>query len=448
METITFENIEVDGIPFRKITSLSIKHAVNEHGTCHIEGILWQWDAEQTIKRADEHSYFTITTSAEGQPSRLFCGVIQSIRMKKENDYAVVTVDGITSSGRLDTLRGSRTFQNTTQTYEELLSQLLEGRGTIEVTGQDKSVGSFIIKCDETDWEFIVRMASRLGVPACINIISEVPQIYIGIPHKGKTVRVDTSFVETGKALSNVVAGVQQVSVYEYAYLGDELQLNGKTYIIRSIQADLVDGLLDCRYCITVSNGFQVARVPNRQASGRMIKGKVEKVEKDRVQVSFPSIDASYDDKGDWWFPYATAYSSQDGSGWYSMPAQGDEVRVFFPSGDEGEAFAAGAVAKHARTNPTDKAWTGIGGKEILMTEEGLIITCKDQEIYIKLSDEGIEIFSNKNINVTSSANVNISAGNTVKIIAEEEVVLGTAQAHINIRQEGINATGQQIVLA
>ena len=127
----------------------------------------------------------------------------------------------------------------------------------------------------------------------------------------------------------------------------------------------------------------------------------------------------------------------------------GGEVRVFFPSGDEGEAFAAGAVAKHVREKTTDKAWRGINGKEILMTEEGLIITCKDQEIYIDLSDEkGINIVSSRNINVTSGANITLSAGKILKIVAEKEVVLGTAEAHINVRQDGINITGQEIVLA
>lgn len=449
METISFENINVEGLSFQKIKNLSIQHTVNTHGTCHVEGVMWQWDAEQMLKRADEHSALQITTTAAGQKRRLFYGAIQSVQVEKENDYAIMVIDGITSSGRLDTRKENRTFQKTTQTYKDLISQLLAERGTVQITVSDKQVGSFIIQCDETDWEFIVRMASQLGAPACINIVSETPQIYIGIPPAQGVVSVDTAFVGAGKEILDTGGAIQQISTYEYAYLGQKLQLNGKGYYIRSVQADLVDGLLECRYCISAPTGFQVPKIANRQASGRMIKGEVKKVEKDKVQVHFSSLGESYDDGGDWMFPYATAYSSQDGSGWYSMPAEGDEVRVFFPSGDEGEAFAAGAVAKHVREKTTDKAWRGINGKEILMTEEGLIITCKDQEIYIDLSDEkGINIVSSRNINVTSGANITLSAGKILKIVAEKEVVLGTAEAHINVRQDGINITGQEIVLA
>lgn len=38
-------------------------------------------------------------------------------------------------------------------------------------------------------------------------------------------------------------------------------------------------------------------------------------------------------------------------------------------------------------------------------------------------------------------------AGDTIKILAENEVVLGTAQSHINIRKEGISATGDNIIM-
>ena len=92
---------------------------------------------------------------------------------------------------------------------------------------------------------------------------------------------------------------------------------------------------------------------------GRPLTGIVQNVEADRAQVFLNTIDASYDSGGDWWFPYSTAYSSQDGSGWYSMPAAGDQARVFFPSDNEGDAFAASSVTKHVRPRITDKCWCG-----------------------------------------------------------------------------------------
>lgn len=448
MDTITYENIKVVGIPFHKIGKLHIQHTVNDHGYCHIEGEMSEEQARDIIQRVDERFALKLEAKAEGQPSVLFYGNVQKISMEEGNSYASLTVDGITSSGKLDREKHNKTYQNTAQTHGQLLNSLLGSRGSVQVLATDRSVKSFIIQCDETDWEFVIRMASRLGAPASVNILSPKPQIYIGIPPGGRTVQVDTPSFGSSKDVQGNGSASQSAHTYAYAYLGDHLVLNGKEYRIKSMQADLMDGLLECTYDISAPTGFSVPQVSNGGVSGRMLRGIVKKVEADKVQVHFASVDSSYDEGGDCWFPYSTAYSSQDGSGWYSMPAEDDEVRVFFPSGDEGEAFAAGAVAKNVRADVKDKAWSGVNGKEILMTADGLVITCKDQKIYIKLSDaDGISIISDANINVTSGANVNISAGDTIKILAENEVVLGTAESHINIRKEGISATGNNIVM-
>ena len=448
MDTITYENIEINGIPFHKIGKLHIQHTVNDHGYCHIEGEMAEEQARDIIQRVDERFALKIKAKAEGQPSVLFYGNVQKISMEQGNSYASLVVDGISSSGKIDRAKANKTYQNTTQTHEQLLNGMLGKRGSVQVLASDKPVNSFIIQCDETDWEFIIRMASRLGAPASVNILSSKPQIYIGIPPEGRTVQVDTASFGSYKDVMGSGGASQSARTYAYAYLGDRIVLNGKGYRIKSMQADLVDGLLECTYGFSAPTGFSVPQVANGGVSGRMLRGIVKKVEADKVQVHFTSVDSSYDEGGDCWFPYSTAYSSQDGSGWYSMPAENDEVRVFFPSGDEGEAFAAGAVAKNVRANVKDKAWSGINGKEILMTADGLVITCKDQKIYIKLSDEtGISIISDQNINVTSGSNVNIYAGDTIKILAENEVVVGTAESHINLRKEGISATGNNIVM-
>lgn len=448
METITHENIYVEGIPFSRIHVLWITHQVNAHGRCHIEGEIDEQEAKDIVQRMDESFELQVTTTADGQPSRLFYGVFDKIHMEEGNSYATLVLDGITTSKKLDVVKDSRTFQNTSQTYGQLLNTLIQGQGTVQMMVSDKAVGALIMKCDETEWEFIIRMASQLAAPACVNIISRMPQIYIGIPPASKTVTVDTISYGSDNKINSGGEASSSVNIYEYAYLGDEVSFQGKNYRIKSVYAEMKEGILECTYQFTVPTGFQVPRVANRQASGRMMKGIVKAVEADKVQVHLNSVDASYDEGGNWWFPYSTAYSSKDGSGWYSMPSEGDEVRVFFPSGNEGDAFAAGAVAKNVRADVTDKAWSGVNGKEILMTKDGLIITCKEQKIYIKLSDEnGIQIISDQNINITSGANINISAGDTVKVIAENEVIIGTAESHLNLRKEGISATAENIVI-
>ena len=307
-------------------------------------------------------------------------------------------------------------------------------------------------------------MASQLGVPAFANIVAQTAQIYVGLPPASKVKQIHTlsysyekSDSEYQSLSSNTPSAASamredfsasQVRSYDYLYLGDTVILNGSSFVVKSIQADLIDGILECTYLLSLKTGFRVPIIQNQQASGRMMTGTVTKVKEDKVQVFLNSVDSEEDSSSDWWFPYSTAYSSQDGSGWYSMPSEGDEVRVFFPSGNESDAFAASSVAKNVRSNVKEKCWSGLNGKQILMMPEGLAIICKEGKMYLKLSEaSGIEIISDMNINITSGTKVSIQGGDLVEIIAEKEVLVGTPGSYMDIRNEGITVSSENIIL-
>lgn len=464
MSTITYESIKVQGIPFQKVLEIHISHAPNTHGCAVIKGILPYEQAQDFAARADETFAVEITTNAQDQPQRLFYGTINHISIEQQQEYAALNVLVKTTSSKIDAKQNNRTFQNTGKTYGQILNQILAGKGTVAIMATDKPIGSMIMQCNETDWEFIVRMASRLGVPAFANIVAQSPHIYIGLPPSSQAKEIQTTFFNYSQndasfnSLTSNTSGAagamredfasETVQSYDYLYLGDTVKLNGKSVQVKSMEARLRDGLLECAYSLSLTTGFNVPAITNQQASGRMMTGSVTAVEADKVKVFLHSVDASADSSSNWWFPYSTAYSSQDGSGWYSMPAVGDEVRVFFPSDNEADAFAAGSVAKNVRSNIKDKCWSGTNGKQILMTEEGMVIICKEGKLYIKLSDEkGIEIISDLDINITSGTKVNIQGGEEVKIIAKNEVLVGTATSYLDIRNEGITASAENIII-
>lgn len=464
MSTITYENIKVNGAPIERVLELHIQHAPNAHGTAQIKGIAPYEGARDFAERADETTGIEITTTAEGQPGRLFYGVISNLSIEQQPEYAVIDLSIETTSGRLDAKKCSRTFQNTQKTYGQILNQIMAKNGTVSVMVSDKPIGALIMQCDETDWEFTMRMASQLGVPAFANIIAQTAQIYIGLPPAGQSKAIETFSYDYAKSdtdyqsvtTNNALAASamredfssEQVHSYDYLYLGDTVTLNGRSSQVSAVRADLVDGILECTYSLSLKTGFRVPEIRNQQASGRMMTGIVTKVEADRVQVFLNSVDSEPDKSSDWWFPYSTAYSSQDGSGWYSMPAENDEVRVFFPSGNEADAFAASSVAKNVRENVTDKCWSGLNGKQILMTQDGIAIISKEGKLYLKLNDKkGIEIISDLDINITSGTRVTIQGGDAVEIIAKNEVMVGTASSYMDIRNEGITVSSKNIIL-
>ena len=130
------------------------------------------------------------------------------------------------------------------------------------------------------------------------------------------------------------------------------------------------------------------------------------------------------------------------------MPEKGDHVRVFFPTGNEEDAFAASATFAQPPKNPENKVWKAPGGKEILLTDEGMYIIGKSGKIYINLTDEkGVEIYSDKEINVMSDTKVNISAGKEVHIAAKNEIIIGTENAYIDLDKSSAVLTAKKVLV-
>lgn len=479
MEVISYSNVKVEGFPFHKIISMEIKHNPNEHGIAQVTGEIDNEQAQRIVQRVDEKMIVMITASAKGQPSKLFCGCVDKISADRENEYSRVNLQLVSTSKRLDITKEDKTFQDTSKTYGQIVSEDISETGDLHMMVSDKAIGALIMKYSQTKWEFALRMAGKLGAPLVTDIYSERPQLYIGMPPARKTIQIESqTFGSDG--------GSEIIETDAYAYLGDQISLNGKkNKTIKGVHAYLADGIMHMEYQLmdagtgTLSNmsalgvkagingtlnaeqagGLNaasgagdvsaIAAPPaGSQASGKMMKGIVQAVSGDKVQVHLVDIDSSYDVGGNWWFPYSTAYSSSDGSGWYCMPEVGDEVRVFFPSGNEGDAFAASSVCSNPPSNPKHKSWKTPGGKEILLTDEGLYIIGKSGKIYINLTDEkGVEIYSDKEINVSSDAKVSISAADELHIVAENQITIGTEEAYIDLTKNTATLAASEILI-
>lgn len=463
MEVISHANISVSGFPFRRIRSLSIRHAPNVHGTAEVVGEIKAEQAQDLAKRTDEKTVVSITTTAAGQPQRLFRGYVENLAMQQGNQYSRVTLRLSAGSRRMDTRKENKSCQNTGKTYGDVISDAIAKEADLHMEVSDKAIGQMVMRYNETGWEFAKRMASRLNAPLVADIFSDRPQVYVGMPPASRKIGADGTFYSYGSevgqyaktdgAMPEDFAG-ECVESDQYAYVGDQITLNGKEARIKSVDARLKDGILHVHYGLLTTAGsaaplagIAVPKVQN-QASGKMMKGTVKAVEGDKVQVHMPEIDSRYDDGGNWWFPFSTAYSSGDGSGWYCMPEVGDEVRIFFPSGNEGEAFAASSVCADPPKNPKHKSWKAPGGKEILLTDEGMYIIGKSGKIYINLTDEkGVEIHSDKNISISSDAKIEISSANEIHVVATNQITIGTEEAYLDLIKGTATLAGDEVLI-
>lgn len=453
MQTITYQNIKVDGAPIRKITQLEITNSINTYGKVQLSGEVDYMAGSVFVKRADENTVVTIRTSALGQQPMLFMGIVESAGLSKYADYAILNIVLRATASRLNLKKEKRSFQNTGSTYEEIIEKALNGKAKLKMNVSDKSIGRLIVQYNETAWEFAARMASEFGAPICANAETEVPVLTIGVPETGRKFQlndVEYSFSDAGMSSYGMQGASARsgIATKQFVMLGDTISYGGQTQQVQQYTASLKDGILTTYVSAASGTGFSQKPMANSQVSGKMFLGQVKAVKRDMVQVHLLDIDSEYDSGGNLWMPYSTAYSSSDGSGFYCMPQEGDQVRVFFPSDNEKDAFAASSVNVSPLDNPLHKKWRSPAGKEILLTEGGIFITCNEQKVFINLEDEsGISICSNKDINICSDNNILVYAQNYLKIQSENKILLSTGSSYIDITKKSIEMGANNVVI-
>ncbi len=470
METISYLNLSVDGTPITKIVSLSIHHAINQHATAELTGEASLAAASDFARRCDETTKITITTKASGQPAVIFCGLVANVGVEKQDTYGLLKLSLKSTSYLLDTEKKRKSFQNTGKTYEQILKETYGSQANLIMNVSDKAIGSIVMQYSETNWEFTRRIAANFNAPVFANVDTEKPNITIGLPASGKSYKLKDVEYDYGSSLG----GGTSIKTQQYMYLGDKVSYGGQTERVKELSATMVSGILTTTIAAAQDSGFEAQRslmsanggavsgggamgssgngvgvTTNAAVSGKMFTGIVQAVKKDKVQVHLVDIDAEYDGGGDYWFPYSTAYSSSDGSGFYCMPAEGDTVRVFFPSGNEGEAFAASSVNVSPLDNPKHKKWRSPAGKEILMTEEGIFITCKENKIFINLANEdGITISCDKDINICSKTNISVMANQKMVLQADNNIIISTAESYIDMKPDKIEVGATNVTIA
>lgn len=458
METITYLNIKVEGVPYTKILSLHIQNAINGYGSAYIEGEIDSEKGNAYVQRLTSDTIVKITTTADGQPPILFMGVVAGSSVSQETDYTLLKIQLLATAHKLNYKKKNQSFQNAADTYTKVITKALDGMADIQMNVSDKAIGSLIMRYNETSWEFAQRMASTFGAPISANVNTEKPLLTVGMPKTGKTYNVSDAKLGFSSESQTSYGGTVVTSA-QYVYLGDKICVGNKTETVQEYESSLDYGILTTKICLmskdnenkiaSGTNDSPVQRpITNVAASGKMFTGVVQAVQKDKVQVHLTSIDAEYDAGGTHWFPYSTAYSSSDGSGFYCMPAVGDTVRVFFPSDNEEDAFAASSVNVSPLDDPLHKKWRSPAGKEILFTPEGLLISCKDDKIFIDLTDEeGVKICSEKDITINAQNNLTLYAKKTLKMQAENKVLLSSGESYIDMSKDLIEMGANQVLI-
>ncbi len=289
----------------------------------------------------------------------------------------------------------------------------------------------------ETDWAFLKRLASlhnryltpdasrkgccyTVGLPEGIEQSFAAPDITLTLD--ARTYR---------QIAGNGVKGLQMADMLtltatdrEIYQLGDFMLYEGGKYYVYDIITRYIGAECVHEYKFRRKEGLRTLPEEHQNVAGCSFEAVVTGVQRDTVQIDIEGDEWQSSD-GKKWFSYATVYSSPDGTGWYSMPEEGDTVRLYVPD-QEGRCLVVSSVHKEtdsARQNPDHKSLKTKYGKEILFTPDAVLIT-NNQGMMIEMNDQdGITVSSDKDIMIQADGEMTIASGSSSLLMAAEETV-------------------------
>ncbi|KQO01094.1 contractile injection system protein, VgrG/Pvc8 family [Paenibacillus sp. Leaf72] len=455
---ITYQNVKLAPYEMVNLQELTMTKKLNEHTYVKLTGIVPEEKKHSYVEMTDANTQIEISQmDDEGIASPLFCGIVLDIEIKVVRGIYYMELEAVSHTYKLDIKRKSRSFQNQQWTYPQLLKYIgadYEGMEVLDEATAGGSIGQWNLQYQETDWEFLKRLASRVHTSLMPAAVFNTPKIYFGVYEGDEKAKLSNFHYEVEKKMSTfryfseheganvnendfIFYKVETDSVFD---LGSMIAFNGKQMYVCEAESTMTGGIMKHRYTLCSHRGLRHRMLYNEPLVGASIQGKVIGLSGDKVQVHL-SIDKEQNKEEAHWFSYSSMYTAEGSSGWYCMPELGDHVQIYFPSSRETDGLATGSVRQNSKVsatnklgNPAIKYFRTASGKEVKLAPDELVVTAKDGDIYIRLSDkDGIEIHSSKPIKLNAAADITMNAGKKLVLSAKEEINLSCKKSELKM---------------
>jgi hypothetical protein len=344
--------------------NINIKKKIGDHTELILQGVVREESHQQLIS---VNTMTDLQIQYGEELKNLFYGIVTHIdiqvRTSGGEKYQELYCEAKSYSCLMDRVKKCASFQKTTATYKEIVKYIVkdyeESNYILSPQATDKTVKRYIVQYNETDWEFIKRMASSLKLPLVASHITKGAKFTFGsiwkddvfrIRHEDEwQVEIIHSTIEKSDKTAGNYEGQQQYFKWNVERpevppleIGDGIHFRGIQYYVKETNIEIKDYTLKQESLLFGKKGFHVVEEINPFITGLSLRGSVKEVKNNQLKVKL-DIDALKEN--DCWFPYATFYST-----FYCMPEKGDRINLYFPDNVEGHAFVLNSVM----TNPEE----------------------------------------------------------------------------------------------
>ncbi|MCL1924199.1 MAG: phage late control D family protein, partial [Defluviitaleaceae bacterium] len=184
------DNLKIEPFEILHLHELKAHQEVNEHGTVTLKGTIHEDKEQEYLALAFKASPMKIfITNHEGLHEIWFDGVITGVEIESDDHFKVITVEAKTGTCLMDVSLHTRTWQEPSLTYSDILSTYTPAypSGAFIMKEADKSIPGFTMQYRETDWEFSKRMASHFETVLTADFKAGGAKYYFGVPNNSNS---------------------------------------------------------------------------------------------------------------------------------------------------------------------------------------------------------------------------------------------------------------------
>lgn len=445
----------------KAIRSLKIESKFNEHVKCSLVAEMAEEDAEVCLLEGSFQDSLRIFKRTDEGSQYWFAGGITSIEIEVEGGIPHVKVEALSRSYAMDFTPHSRSFQNKHLTYTGLIQKLaaIYPKGDIlnEATNPGDTIGELMVQYQETDWQFLKRLASRIGTVILPDVVMDAPRVYFGVPDfkwgtvihaqkytllSNRAVYLDLKAHTEGGTLQENDLISYLVVTDQYCQVGDNVGFKGRMWVIAESAITYEKGTTSYTYLLVQRSSLRRKSRLNKGIQGVALEGRVVKRANNMVKVHL-DIDNEHDESGNWWFPF----SPEGNNIFHCMPDEGARIKIYFPSGIEKQSIAINSVRGRSeemtsRTvfqKPTTKVFHMPGEAKMELGDDGVLF--EKGTVRIHLNQNDIRLEADKHLFVTASNNLNFGSRDAVidsiKLTASDFITFQTLDSQQSVTVQG-----------
>lgn len=445
---IVYQSIYIE-LPYPVVQIIDVKkqEGLNQHACLQITAVIEDEKAEEYVFQMVEGQKIKAGFDNENN-SVFFAGYIEAVSVFYDRGQAMLSLIASSFTKKWDIVKRKRSFQDLDLTYEAIINQVLSGfekASWISKAETTKKIGGLILQYEETDWEFLCRLASHFNTFLMVDPSNERGQVFFGLPEINRGNIVEGNDYTISQDIQRYQSYTQNtlqefmiqdnlgwnVSGRTSYQLGEQVYWKQVACQVTGLSMETKESEIWYIHHLERTAGVKTQRYGNQKISGLSLPATIKERKGNCLRVHF-LIDDNYTKGNHAYFTFAIETTS-----WYCLPEEGSLVHIYFQNWDEASAIAihgmrttgisgssksTGSVS--AKGAVSDKSFSTSDGKAMKFTETGISFESdENQASVITLSKDGSLNLNGKNIVISSPDKIEAGKAEVIKGEEKTEVI-------------------------